>query len=414
MRTKKNIYIIILLATAFVLSVFAFNINGRSNNNPSENYLSNSNLLNETDTLQVLIDKYAKLVQEAEGCSKETVDIRSQIKNHENLIFDLEKVQQDFNSLCDSIPISKLSKEKIDTCQLYINYLIKVKSINKNYDKLDKKVIQEIKEQLIEQNKLLNSKKNDSIKISYKLNKTISDVQQYTSRIIGSRHIVCNGIPFDLFVADINVHEIRTHLKNPKSGKNYYNLQSLINSNEFINKKLLMATNAGMYTQTNEPQGLYIENFKKLKNIDTTDTDNTLNFYLKPNGVFYIDTNETLHISTTEIFYGKYYKPKIPVKYATQSGPMLVIDGEIHNEFTQGSSNKNIRSGVGIINDKKAVFIISNDRINFYDFALLYKDIFNCKNALYLDGAISLMYLKDIAPQVTGGEFGPLISVSEK
>jgi len=92
----------------------------------------------------------------------------------------------------------------------------------------------------------------------------------------------------------------------------------------------------------------------------------------------------------------------------------LLIDGEIHKKFREGSTNFNIRSGVGIINEKKIVFAISLTEVNFYDFAMFFKEIFNCKNALYLDGAISKMYLYDIAPKTIDGRFGPMISVSRK
>ena len=56
--------------------------------------------------------------------------------------------------------------------------------------------------------------------------------------------------------------------------------------------------------------------------------------------------------------------------WATQSGPMLLINGAINPEFQENSANLKIRSGVGIIDDRNVVFVISNEPINFYDFAL--------------------------------------------
>ena len=105
---------------------------------------------------------------------------------------------------------------------------------------------------------------------------------------------------------------------------------------------------------------------------------------------------------------------KIKVKLATQSGPMLLINGATHPKFTQGSTNEKIRSGVGKINDKKVIFAITIDESNFYEFAIFFKEIFGCKDALFLDGAISQMYLKDVSPHLTGGNFGAMISVSKK
>ena len=75
---------------------------------------------------------------------------------------------------------------------------------------------------------------------------------------------------------------------------------------------------------------------------------------------------------------------------------MLVVDNEFNSKFSQGSENKNIRSGVGIIDEYKIVFAISDQPVNFFDFANLFKNRFQCKNALYLDGAISKMYLPEL------------------
>ena len=80
----------------------------------------------------------------------------------------------------------------------------------------------------------------------------------------------------------------------------------------------------------------------------------------------------------------------------------------------RASVNKKLRSGVGLISSKKVVFIISEGEVNFYDFAVLFKSVFNCQNALFLDGAISMMYLRDKLPNEIGGHFCTLISATRK
>jgi uncharacterized protein YigE (DUF2233 family) len=75
---------------------------------------------------------------------------------------------------------------------------------------------------------------------------------------------------------------------------------------------------------------------------------------------------------------------------------MLVTKGKIHPRFASASANKTIRSGVWIIDEDKIVFIISGQPVNFYDFATLFKEKFGCRNALYLDCAISKMYLHEL------------------
>ena len=86
---------------------------------------------------------------------------------------------------------------------------------------------------------------------------------------------------------------------------------------------------------------------------------------------------------------------------------MLVIDGQIHPKFKAGFENLNIRSGVGVLGPNKVVFVISNSMVNFYDFAGLFRDHFKCANALYLDGAISEMYLPELGRLQDGGHFRP-------
>jgi uncharacterized protein YigE (DUF2233 family) len=131
----------------------------------------------------------------------------------------------------------------------------------------------------------------------------------------------------------------------------------------------------------------------------------TGNFYLKPNGVFYIDSENDPVICATEKFIdnGK-------IKFATQSGPMLVIDGAIHPVFEQGSKNVNIRNGVGILPNNKLLFAMSKKEINFYDFANYFKNA-GCKNALYLDGFVCRSFLPEKNWVQLDGNFGVIIGV---
>jgi len=90
---------------------------------------------------------------------------------------------------------------------------------------------------------------------------------------------------------------------------------------------------------------------------------------------------------------------------------MLVIDGQIHSAFKEGSTNLNIRNGVGILPNNKMIFAMSKKEVNFYDFANYFKNL-GCKNALYLDGLISRTYLPAQNWTQTDGNFGVLIGVT--
>lgn len=179
------------------------------------------------------------------------------------------------------------------------------------------------------------------------------------------------------------------------------NLKTLVESR---NRELLFAVNGGMFDPQFAPQGLYVENGKTIKPLDTSQGHD--NFYLMPNGVFYItNDNKAVVCKTAD------YEDKGQIKYATQSGPMLVIDGEIHPAFRQGSHNIHVRNGVGILPDGRVLFAMSRIRINFYELALYFKSR-GCRNALYLDGFVSRTYLPQEGCTGTEGNLGVMIGIT--
>lgn len=220
-------------------------------------------------------------------------------------------------------------------------------------------------------------------------------------------------IKYNAYIADLDSEAIKMHLF--KKGKeNFSNLGAV--KKFLIDKKIepRMITNGGMFTTTNEPEGLYFEEGSLTSYELDTNTRKTFgNFFLYPNGVFYVDTNNVAYVKTTSDFAKLKQEGRLKLKLATQSGPMLVVNGKIHHEFKFGSLNEKTRSGVGIISGKKVIFAITLTESNLYEFASFFKDIFGCQNALFLDGTISQMYLKNINKNL-GGDFGPMISVSKK
>lgn len=190
------------------------------------------------------------------------------------------------------------------------------------------------------------------------------------------------------------------------NGELFRNIGSVKAYVENKGEELIFAMNGGMFKTNNSPQGLYIEQFKAVTPLDTSSGDG--NFYLKPNGVFYLTASNTPAICKTNEFQNNNL-----IKYATQSGPMLVIDGEIHPAFKKGSNNLNIRNGVGILPNGKVVFIMSKATINFYDFATYFKSL-GCKNALYLDGYVSKTYLPEKNYIQTDGDLGVIIGMVKK
>ena len=187
--------------------------------------------------------------------------------------------------------------------------------------------------------------------------------------------------------------------------KNHKNAENLILWLKTKNKKLIFLTNGGMYKKDYSPVGLFIENGIKKTQMDTTSANG--NFYLKPNGIFYLTTEKKPIICETRKFVdnGK-------IKFATQSGPMLLINGKIHPSFKKESINLNIRNGVGILPNNQVIFTMSKNDINFYEFAEYFKQL-GCKNALYLDGFVSRTYLPEKKWEQTDGNFGVIIAVTK-
>jgi uncharacterized protein YigE (DUF2233 family) len=175
--------------------------------------------------------------------------------------------------------------------------------------------------------------------------------------------------------------------------------------------------NAGMFHSNYDAVGLLISNGQLISKLDTTTKEMHGNFYMYPNGVFYFNAKNKANVLTTEEFKSAKIS-KSDILMATQSGPMLVIDSKIHPAFSPFSKNLNIRNGVGVTPEGKLIFAISESPVNFYDFALFFRDYLNCPDALYLDGAISDMYYEgslgiNLQKSKSEGKFGPVIVISE-
>ncbi|MBA3910701.1 MAG: hypothetical protein C0524_12650 [Rhodobacter sp.] len=162
------------------------------------------------------------------------------------------------------------------------------------------------------------------------------------------------------------------------------------------------AMNAGMFHRDLAPVGLYIEEGVEVSRLVTRDGPG--NFGLLPNGVFCI--GETFRIIESRSF-----KAEAPAcRFATQSGPMLVLDGQLHPKLLPGSDSTNIRNGVGVSPDgTRAIFVISNDAVNFNSFARLFRDELGLADALYFDGNISRLYAPDLNRHDAGFPMGPIV-----
>lgn len=182
--------------------------------------------------------------------------------------------------------------------------------------------------------------------------------------------------------ADLAVVRLKMFWKNPQ-GQVFSSLENL---ETYLGKnKMLAAMNAGIYDTAQTPLGLHVERGQVLHRLKTRRSGYG-NFYLQPNGVFFLDKNGAHILETLE------YQRRAPQALeATQSGPLLVQNGKIHAAFQKNSSNRLPRNAIGVESGTKIHMVISDDWVNFYDMAMMMRDGLNCKNALYLDGSISAL-----------------------
>lgn len=223
--------------------------------------------------------------------------------------------------------------------------------------------------------------------------------------VVSAQPVTVSNEEILAYIADPQKQDIEFFWKNDKGEilESFRNLKAYVESK---GKELIFATNAGMFMQNLHPLGLFIQHGKTVTPLNTR--EGKTNFYLKPNGVFYITTDNRAYIVETSAF-----KNDGNVKFATQSGPMLVIDGKIHPAFRPGSSSRNVRNGVGILPDNRIVFAMSKGDINFYDFAQYFLNM-GCREALYFDGVVSVAYLPEKNWMQMDGICGVMIGVTRK
>ncbi len=187
--------------------------------------------------------------------------------------------------------------------------------------------------------------------------------------------------------------------------ENYRNFSRLKEELNLNNRKLIFAANGGMFNPLFAPQGLYVEKGKLLAPLDTFANRNG-NFYLLPNGVFSLSKTGVPSVVSTSN-----YNQHDSIAYATQSGPMLLIDGVFHPLFKEESKHLNIRNGVGILPNGNILFVISKIAVNFYTFTNYFYQM-GCENALYLDGYVSRTYLPQANWTDLDGDFGVMIGIT--
>ncbi|QAY78423.1 phosphodiester glycosidase family protein [Sphingosinicella sp. BN140058] len=171
---------------------------------------------------------------------------------------------------------------------------------------------------------------------------------------------------------------------------------------------LRFAINGGMYDEDGEPIGLFVDRGRIVKPLNLRRGYG--NFHLLPNGVFAVDAAGRVSVTPSSRFARAVPKPF----WATQSGPMLVIDGKLHPGFDSDGESRLVRNGVGVASDRRGYFAISEEGVSFGRFARLFRDALGCRNALFLDGSVSSLWDPAAGRKDPYAALGPLILVSRR
>jgi uncharacterized protein YigE (DUF2233 family) len=217
------------------------------------------------------------------------------------------------------------------------------------------------------------------------------------------KKVVFEETSFTHCVATPGTHSIAMQIKG-RDGILYRGFPSLARETDIAS--VAFAMNGGMYDAKSRPIGYYVEGGKRLHEVNGNSGEG--NFYLKPNGIFF-GTGKAWQVLSSDAFEASVTaRPE----FGTQSGPMLVIDGELHPKFDPNGTSKYIRNAVGVDAEGRAHFVISDEPVSFGRMARMMRDAAKTPNALYLDGEVSALW--NPAKGRMDGKYplGPLILVT--
>ena len=169
-------------------------------------------------------------------------------------------------------------------------------------------------------------------------------------------------------------------------------------------RNVAFAMNAGMFDDQGRPIGLMIEDGREGHRINRREGGG--NFHLMPNGVFLVRKD-----GGAEVLKSTQYKPSPDIRFATQSGPMLLIGGELHPKFEADGQSRYVRNGVGITNSGRPVFVISESAVSFGKFARFLRDRHQVRDALFFDGSVSSLWNPANNRMDSFTELGPMVVV---
>lgn len=222
--------------------------------------------------------------------------------------------------------------------------------------------------------------------------------------------VECKDVRFEgnaitLCKVDATSEELRVFLKNPDTDLPFGSFDNVETRLQDDGKRLLFAMNAGMYHSDRSPVGHFVENGQERSPVISAAGPG--NFGLLPNGVFCVGQ------ASAKVYETKRFLREVPTcTFASQSGPMLVIDSKLHPRFLKDSDSTYVRNGVGTSADgKTAWFAMTHASVNFHTFGRFFRDALKVPQALYFDGNISRVYAPGLGRNDGGFPMGPIVGV---
>jgi uncharacterized protein YigE (DUF2233 family) len=219
--------------------------------------------------------------------------------------------------------------------------------------------------------------------------------------------------PLTLVRVDTGKAQLRLFLRDAQ-GRPYAQFDRLAADVAARGQRLVLAMNAGMYERDLSPVGLFVADGREVHPLNTRHGEG--NFYLRPNGVFAL-TARGPRILSTEAFANA---PPSGLLLATQSGPLLLSAGLLApavatppGPASPRAPSRYTRNGV-CVDGATVTFAIADQPMTLREFALRLRDEAGCREALYLDGAISKMWDARTGRADRGADVGPILAVVEE
>ena len=214
--------------------------------------------------------------------------------------------------------------------------------------------------------------------------------------------ITHEGLPYTVCEARIDRDELRIWHADD-SGAPFGSFRRLEAALASEGLQIGFAMNAGMYHEDRSPVGLLVVAGQQRAPIVLRPGPG--NFGMLPNGVFCIGADR-FHVQESR----RFAETGPDCRYASQSGPMLLIEGELHPRFLPDSTSRFVRNGVGVSRDgRRAVFAISEAAVSFHEFARLFRDRLDTPDALYFDGNVSRLHVPATGRSDWGRTMGPIV-----